>query len=409
MICSEANKGELSCSDSWASALIAELDQFKNVKTVNRSLPGSSIEIDIMDDFLEMERLAALPATKSKNQCLESKATANVSNNDGDNLLLKAELEAMIHRTTELEKKLEKIEVEKAELETALTLNESKLQLRDTGLKLEELQRELSMVNEAKQNLESQLKNMEADVETMSSKIESLEKEIEKERTLSAEVSVNSNESKKMLESQLISIEVEARTMSAKIDSLETEVEKERELSAQITVKCQELEEELSRKKQETELQQTVNSNVEVKIKQSSWDSLSDNHEMLWQEDLTAAAGKLAECQRTIASLGQQLKSLATLEDFLIDSASIPEFPKGRSLIPEAGGEPWNLHSNETFSSKRDPESPRTSFDKNNGNTPPSSSSSSSIMTSNHASSEKNRNGFAKFFTRSKNGIQLEI
>ncbi|MBA0659458.1 hypothetical protein Goklo_011595 [Gossypium klotzschianum] len=399
MICSEANKGELSCSDSWASALIAELDQFKNEKTVNRSLPGSSIEIDIMDDFLEMERLAALPATKSKNQCLESKATAKVSNNDGDSLLLKAELEAMIHRTTELEKKLEKIEVEKAELETALTktresLNESKLQLRDTGLKLEELQRELSMVNEAKQNLESQLRNMEADVETMSSKIESLEKEIEKERTLSAEVSVNANESKKMLESQLISIEVEARTMSAKIDSLETEVEKERALSAQITVKCQELEEELSRKKQETELQQTVNSNVEVKIK---------------QEDLTAAAGKLAECQRTIASLGQQLKSLATLEDFLIDSASIPEFPKGRSLIPEAGGEPWNLHSNETFSPKRDPESPRTSFDKNNGNTPPSSSSSSSIMTSNHASSEKNRNGFAKFFTRSKNGIQLEI
>ncbi|KAB2083115.1 hypothetical protein ES319_A05G243500v1 [Gossypium barbadense] len=399
MICSEANKGELSCSDSWASALIAELDQFKNEKTVNRSLPGSSIEIDIMDDFLEMERLAALPETKSKNQCLESKATAKVSNNDGDSLLLKAELEAMIHRTTELEKKLEKIEVEKAELETALTktqesLNESELQLRDTGLKLEELQRELSMANEAKQNLESQLRNMEADVETMSSKIESLEKEIEKESTLSAEVSVNANESKKMLESQLISIEVEARTMSAKIDSLETEVEKERALSAQITVKCQELEEELSRKKQETELQQTVNSNVEVKIK---------------QEDLTAAAGKLAECQRTIASLGQQLKSLATLEDFLIDSASIPEFPKGRSLIPKAGGEPWNLHSNETFSPKRDPESPRTSFDKNNGNTPPSSSSSSSIMTSNHASSEKNRNGFAKFFTRSKNGIQLEI
>ncbi|KAA3453801.1 filament-like plant protein [Gossypium australe] len=399
MICSEANKGELSCSDSWASALIAELDQFKNGKTVNRSLPGSSIEIDIMDDFLEMERLAALPETKSKNQCLESKATAKVSNNDDDSLLLKAELEAMIHRTMELEKKLEKIEVEKAELETALTktresLNESELQLRNTGLKLEELQRELSMANEAKQNLESQLRNMEADVETMSSKIESLEKEIEKERTLSAEVSVNANESKKMLESQLISVEVEARTMSAKIDSLETEVEKERALSAQITVKCQELEEELSRKKQETELQQTVNSNVEVKIK---------------QEDLTAAAGKLAECQRTIASLGQQLKSLATLEDFLVDSASIPEFPKGRSFIPKAGGEPWNLHSNETFSPKRDPESPRTSFDKNNGNTPPSSSSSSSIMTSNHASSEKNRNGFAKFFTRSKNGIQLEI
>ncbi|KAK6257518.1 hypothetical protein QUC31_000977 [Theobroma cacao] len=400
----EANKGEPSCSDSWASALIAELDQFKNEKVINRNLPSSSIEIDLMDDFLEMERLAALPEIKSENQFLESKATAKQSN-DGDSSL-KAELEAMIHRTAELEQKLEKIELEKAELEIALaksqeSLEASALQLRDTETKLEELEREFHMANEAKQHLESQLSSMETDAETMSSKIDSLKAEIEKEMALSAEVSVNATESKQLLESQLISIEAEARTMSAKIDSLETEVETERALSAQITVKCQELEEELSRKRREAELQQTANSNVEVQIK---------------QEDLAVAAGKLAECQKTIASLGQQLKSLATLEDFLIDTTSIPEFSRGGSLISKAGGEPWKLHSNETYSPKRDPDSPRVNADhsapsvnKNDGNTPPSSSSSSSIVSSNHASSEKNRNGFAKFFTRSKNGIQLEI
>ncbi|XP_021284782.1 filament-like plant protein [Herrania umbratica] len=400
----EANKGEPSCSDSWASALIAGLDQFKNEKVINRNLASSSIEIDLMDDFLEMERLAALPEIKSENQCVESKATAKQSS-DADSSL-KAELEAMIHRTAELEQKLEKIELEKAELEIALaksqeSLEASALQLRDTETKLEELEREFHMANEAKQHLEFQLSSMETDAETMSAKIDSLEAKIEKERALSAEVSVNATESKQLLESQLISIEAEARTMSAKIDSLETEVEKERALSAQITVKCQELEEELSRKRQEAELQQTANSNVEVKIK---------------QEDLAVAAGKLAECQKTIASLGQQLKSLATLEDFLIDTTSIPEFSRGGSLIPKAGGEPWKLHSNETYSPKRDPDSPRVNADhsgpsvnKNDGNTPPSSSSSSSIVSSNHASSEKNRNGFAKFFTRSKNGIQLEI
>ncbi|OMP06548.1 hypothetical protein COLO4_08076 [Corchorus olitorius] len=481
----EANKGEPSCSDSWASALIAELDQFKNEKVINRNLPTSSIEIDLMDDFLEMERLAALSETKSENQCLESKATAEQCNdsdnslkaeleamihrtaeleeklekielekaelersakqcNDSDNSLkaeleamihrtaeleeklekiefekaeleqsaeqsndsdnsLKAELEAMIHRTAELEEKLEKIELEKAELEIALTksqqnLEASKLQLRDTETKLEELQRELSMANEAKEHLESQLSSMETDTETMSAKINSLEAEIEKERALSAQVSADANEAKQLLESQLISIEAEALTMSSKIDSLETEVEKERALSVQITVKCQELEEELSRKRQhEAEIQQTANSNVELKIK---------------QEDLVVAAGKLAECQKTIASLGQQLKSLATLEDFLIDTTGIPELPRGGSLIPKAGTEPWKLHSNETFSPKVDPDSPRVSAGpsvKNEGNTPPSSSSSSSIVSSSHASSEKNRNGFAKFFTRSKNGIQLEI
>ncbi|MBA0567832.1 hypothetical protein Golob_005366, partial [Gossypium lobatum] len=324
----EGNKGEPSCSDSWASALIAELDQFKNEKVINRNVPSSSIEIDLMDDFLEMEQLAALPDTKNENQCIESKATVKQSN-DGDSSL-KAELEAMIHRTTELEEKLEKIEAEKAELEIALaksqeSLEASELELRDSELELEELQRELSKANEAKQHLESQLSIMETDAETMSAKIDALGAEIEKERALSVQISADANESKQLLESQLVSIEAEARMMSAKVGSLETEVEKEKALSAQITVKCQELEEELSRTRQEAELQQTANSNVEVKIK---------------QEDLAVAAGKLAECQKTIASLGQQLKSLATLEDFLIDTTSIPEFSRGVSLIPKSC-EPW--------------------------------------------------------------------
>lgn len=38
------------------------------------------------------------------------------------------------------------------------------------------------------------------------------------------------------------------------------------------------------------------------------------------EKELALAASKFAECQKTIASLGQQLKSLATLEDFLMDS-----------------------------------------------------------------------------------------
>ncbi|KAK9005705.1 hypothetical protein V6N11_043128 [Hibiscus sabdariffa] len=193
--------------------------------------------------------------------------------------------------------------------------------------------------------------------------------------------------------------------MSAKIDSLETEVEKEKAFSSQISVVCQELEEELSRKQQEAELQQTTNSTVESKIKQS--------HETLWQEDLTVAAGKFAECQKTIASLSQQLKSLATLDDFLIDTTSILELSRGGSLIPKAGGESWKLHSSERHSPKRDPESPRASADSHvqsvntDGNTTPSSSST--IASLNHASSEKNRNGFAKFLIRGKNGIQLEF
>ena len=141
------------------------------------------------------------------------------------------------------------------------------------------------------------------------------------------------------------------------------------------------------------------------------------NHNLLYQEDLAVAAGKLAECQKTIASLGNQLNSLATLEDFLIDTASIPQFSASPSLIAQAGGETWRLHSNDTYSPKKDSISSRIadgscgpSVYKNEEMTPPSSSSSTaSTALPSNVSSEKSRNGFAKFFSRTKSGIRLEI
>ncbi|KAA8546410.1 hypothetical protein F0562_002851 [Nyssa sinensis] len=261
----ELNECKPSCPDSWASTLTAELEQFKNGKAINKNLSACSVKIDIMDDFLEMERLAAWLG-KNKKHCVESEDNAYHSTN-GENPL-RAELDAMIHRIAELEEKLEKVEAEKAEVENALTasqysLEASRVQLAEAEMRLEELHREL----------------------------------------------IAENESKELLEFQLISMEVDARTMSTKIDSLKTDIEKEQSLSAEMAVKCQELEKELTIKTQEVEVHQTASSNGEMKIK---------------QEDLAEAAGKLAECQKTIASLGRQLKSLATLEDFLIDTANIP-------------------------------------------------------------------------------------
>ncbi|KAL7263228.1 hypothetical protein ACSBR1_001409 [Camellia fascicularis] len=353
------NACEPSCTDSWALALITELDQFKNEKTLRKSITGSSLEIDIMDDFLEMERLAALPETETRTHCLESVVDANQLSY-GENPL-KAEFEAMKHRVAGLEEILEKIEAEKDELEKALTASQdsveaSQSQLNEVKMRLEELQKELTAVNE----------------------------------------------SKELLEFQLIGIEVEARTMSAKVGSLNEEVEKERSLSAEMAVKCRELEDELTRKSQEIELQQTAISNGKPKIK---------------QEDLDVAAGKLAECQKTIASLGRQLESLATLEDFLIDTANLPGFSRGGLMIPRAG-ELWKLHGNETFMPKSDSDllkmpvvNADPSVNANDKKSPASSSSSTSTSSSallSQVTSAKSRNGFGKLFSRSKSGIQLE-
>lgn len=322
----DRNGSEPSCSDSWASALIAELDQFKNEKLLPRSLTACSVEIDMMDDFLEMERLAALPDTKS-NTPFAASESASGEFISMDNNPLRAELDSMIQRVAELEKKLEKMEAEKAELETALDKSEGSLKAAHTRMaeaetKLEELQKELESVNEAKA----------------------------------------------LLESHLIGMEVEARTMSANVDLLNTEIEKERTSSAELTVKCQELE--------SASQKNTPNSNGELKIK---------------QEDLAVAADKLAECQKTIASLGRQLKSLATLEDFLIDTSNIPGFTR------VTGAE-----TNHSTTTRDKPSS------VDNGNSEESSAPSAlSTSSANQVIGGKSRNGFGKFFSRSKSGVEL--
>ncbi|XP_011074845.1 filament-like plant protein [Sesamum indicum] len=349
----EANGSERSCSDSWASALISELDQFKNEKPSPKSLAAYSVEIDMMDDFLEMERLAALHETKN-----EIPFTAPQSGSEElvslDNPL-KAELESMTQQVSQLENKLGKIEAEKLELENALdesldSLKAAQRRLEQAEIRLDELQKELAAVNETKE----------------------------------------------LLELQLIGVEVESRTMSANVDSLKAEIEEEKKLSAELTVKCRELENELTRKIQETELEQQTHSNGELKIK---------------QEDLAVAADKLAECQKTIASLGRQLKSLATLEDFLIDTSNLPGLSGGQ-LVSRTGGEVWRITSNQTFLPQCDSDRSRTSMENccnlGNGNEDSSLSSSLSAPSTNHITAAKTRNSFGKLFSLSKSISELE-
>ncbi|KAF5735511.1 Filament-like plant protein putative isoform 1 [Tripterygium wilfordii] len=394
MSSSELRKSEPNFSDSWASALIAELDQFKNEKAINRN---ASIEIDLMDDFLEMERLAALPEIEISHS--EEAVAKQLSDSEKS---LRAELEAMVCQTTDLEQKLVKAQAEKAEMEE---------RLENMEVEKAELKGKLKEMEVEKSELEGKLQEMEAEKAelefALSDKTEHIEASLlrlkeagVKLEELQREV-CEANQSKQLMESQLINMEVETRTMSAKIDALEADVENEKASSMEIALNYRQLENELSRKKLEVELQQTASANSQMKIK---------------QEDLEVAAGKLAECQKTIASLGNQLKSLATLEDFLLDTTSLPKLSTGFSPIPRPC-EPWKLHSNETYSPKAASYSSRITIDssgpsvnKTEGNSPQSSSSfTSSTVSMNHVSSEKNRNGFAKFFSRSKNGMQLDL
>ncbi|CAL4938511.1 unnamed protein product [Urochloa decumbens] len=63
---------EGSCTESWANALVSELSHFKKEKAAKSSATEDSNRLELMDDFLEMERLA----------CLTSEANGNGSTID---------------------------------------------------------------------------------------------------------------------------------------------------------------------------------------------------------------------------------------------------------------------------------------------------------------------------------------
>ncbi|GJN41443.1 hypothetical protein PR202_gn00819 [Eleusine coracana subsp. coracana] len=58
---------EGSCTGSWANALVSELSHFKKERTVKSSVTDGSNRLELMDDFLEMERLACLPPETNGN------------------------------------------------------------------------------------------------------------------------------------------------------------------------------------------------------------------------------------------------------------------------------------------------------------------------------------------------------
>ncbi|XP_028770555.1 filament-like plant protein [Neltuma alba] len=340
----EMNECEPSRSDSWASALITELNQFKNEKTIGKNLMAPSVEITLMDDFLEMERLAALPHTESRS--ISAEAGLSSDHPSGDQNAMRDELQSVIQKNAELEEKLEKMEADRLEKEMALAecqkqLEASQSRIKEAELKVAELQTKLALANKTNQEAYEELKSTKT--------------------------------KNKETESKLRVVQSEVEDLVSKIGSLEKRIEKERAFSAESVAKSGRLEDELSRMKHESQLRQEAEKihredvNVELRLKQ--------------EKELALAANRFAECQKTIASLGNQLKSLATLEDFLLDSENPMDLTREVTPSPKNGADPMKMHHQFDF---------------------PKRNSESSILLRSSGTLEKGRNGFGKFTPRSK-------
>ncbi|URE26243.1 plant protein [Musa troglodytarum] len=430
---------ETGCSDSWASSLIAELDQFKCEKARSRYL-NTSVEIELMDDFLEMERLVALPEIDHGNLAFNPETQYDQVVRRVSPPKIKNEI--MNKKIVELEEKVEWLEHEKAELEIALSqshnqqleiscnllaaaknkivelqtkIDLSTSEVMDLEGKRKELETELEsahlengklcekvsffqesfaaervssaefkarieIAEAATQALDSQLKSaqleisnlketvgliecqvkegralssaltakkeaLEATGKAMASQLEHANSEVrrlrekvrfwelkaEEKTKLAAEFAIQveaaeatrkklevdlksahefatkvdaAEAAKKTLEIQLASAHMDVVKLSGNVVLLEGKIEEERASSAEFAARCHKLEGDLLRMKREADVWRVAKSNREIKIKQ--------------EKELAMAAGKLEECQKTIASLNRQLKSLTTLDDFMI-------------------------------------------------------------------------------------------
>lgn len=229
-------------ADSRTSAQITDPDKFKNEKSVGKNLMVPSVEINLMDDFLEMERFAASPVTENENCYLEAGLGSNQHTVEKN--LLETELETMIQRTAELEGKLEKMVTEKVELEMTLMecqkeIQTLKSQLLEANVKLEDLQTQLDIAN---------------------SSMRAADEEVKAYQTM-----------REFAESQLTSVQTELNCLLLKVGALEEDVSKERALSAETLAKCQKVENELLIVKHEAELQRLASTSGDLKIQQVSF------------------------------------------------------------------------------------------------------------------------------------------
>ncbi|XP_073224950.1 filament-like plant protein 3 [Cicer arietinum] len=296
------------------------IERDENTTAQNRT--GLSTRIDLMHDFLEMERLAALPDTDSVSSFFLL-GTASDQPNVGQGIdTVNAEVEELVEKNAALENKLAKMEADILELETDLNecqkqLEESQSRVKEAELEIVELQTQLALANKSTEEVYEELKAAQANNENA--------------------------------ESRLRAAQTEAEELISK--------------SAENLAKCEKLEDDLLRMKQEAQLQQ----DTEILHRESVDNEFTFNQE----KELALAASRFSECRKTIESLGLQLKSLATLEDFLLDSESTMELTSEITppLGPQDDGEQMKLHNSDLSLPKRDSESsaslnPSISFGK---------------------------------------------
>ncbi|XP_066390842.1 filament-like plant protein 3 [Miscanthus floridulus] len=294
------------CSDSWASALITELDQFRNDKSgaSTRTASLATADIGVMDDFLEMEKLA------SANGLSKGDAVEDASG-----------------QLARLEEKVRKLAADKAEREKAL--HEAQRELRTCRHRVmvaeersAQLQRQLNLANGEKHAMEAEVEAAEAKRGELEGKLELahaeiaglldkgriLEERLESEKALTLELAAKYQDmealgaEKRELSAQLEMSRSEAKKLSDKITLMERKLEVEKALSIRLATKCHGID-ALEAKKKGVELE-LESAREEIALLQKKASSLK----LRVEEEKASSAALAMRCQE-LEELRSQLES----------------------------------------------------------------------------------------------------
>ncbi|VFQ63552.1 unnamed protein product [Cuscuta campestris] len=280
-------------------------DQFRIKKSPsgNRLPRSSSSDIkNLMDDFLEMEKLAASHEP-------DNEVDEKLENIEAEKRKLEMELKQCQSHLKTSSKQLKDAETKVMELraELALVNGTFKENLQKMEVDMAELQATLDMARKGRKSVEAELddtklklkKSMERLEETEANLLElrtQLERESEIRHGVEFELK-DCNGKREELESGLKAAEHEVQNLRARVSSLEEEVKKEKRFSQEAIVKLRKIE------------------SLRLRPARNIGDCKLNK-----EEELAAAANRFEECRKTIASIGKQLETLSSFEDLMINS-----------------------------------------------------------------------------------------
>ncbi|KAH9307592.1 hypothetical protein KI387_035503, partial [Taxus chinensis] len=132
----DGNDDHISCAESWASALVSELSHIQKEKSSGTSNKALELcNMDLMDDFTEMEKLASLPAPNLDQTIVKlddsiEKGVVGIENKiSREETLAKrdSELQSANQQCLDLSKKLASVQEELTELQAKNVENENAL------------------------------------------------------------------------------------------------------------------------------------------------------------------------------------------------------------------------------------------------------------------------------------------